>query len=408
MVKFEVAERRLFNVKICMKCNAKNSWKAERCRKCVPAGTSVFTGSSFKPIEAIKVGETLNGSSVLKIHRHHYNGNLIRMGVRYLGEFCFTPEHPILIKTFSKGTKWVNGANKWTLKPGALGWKKALEVKELKRGEKNFQCVAVPKLQTEKDVFLDFRPFIKKITRVLPWMLKLKKLDEKLAELMGWYVAEGCSSNEGITFCLGSEEKQNIRRVYSLINALGFRSPTTHLKDERGVTVKCCSRVLARAFAEWFGKRAENKRVPGFLFIAKNNLVKSFLMGYAQGDGCVSGTYLKISSRSENLIRQIQMLFAKIGTIGGVSPKSTSDSVINGRKIRGNKQLVFSANLSPNLRCFYEDENHYHFPITKVRLEEFSGKVFNLTTTDGTYLLPFVVHNCGYGVLRPKAREPRG
>lgn len=34
MAKFEVAERRLFNVKICMRCNAKNPWKALKCRKC--------------------------------------------------------------------------------------------------------------------------------------------------------------------------------------------------------------------------------------------------------------------------------------------------------------------------------------------------------------------------------------
>ncbi len=34
MAKFEVAERRLFNVKICMICNAHNPMKATKCRKC--------------------------------------------------------------------------------------------------------------------------------------------------------------------------------------------------------------------------------------------------------------------------------------------------------------------------------------------------------------------------------------
>ena len=34
MAKFEVAEKRLFNVKICMRCNARNPMKATRCRKC--------------------------------------------------------------------------------------------------------------------------------------------------------------------------------------------------------------------------------------------------------------------------------------------------------------------------------------------------------------------------------------
>jgi large subunit ribosomal protein L40e len=34
MARFPEAEKRLFHVKICRKCNAKNPWKAEKCRKC--------------------------------------------------------------------------------------------------------------------------------------------------------------------------------------------------------------------------------------------------------------------------------------------------------------------------------------------------------------------------------------
>jgi len=34
MARFPIAEERLFKVKICMKCNARNPWRAQRCRKC--------------------------------------------------------------------------------------------------------------------------------------------------------------------------------------------------------------------------------------------------------------------------------------------------------------------------------------------------------------------------------------
>ena len=33
-MKTPYAENRLFKVKICMKCNARNAWRAKRCRKC--------------------------------------------------------------------------------------------------------------------------------------------------------------------------------------------------------------------------------------------------------------------------------------------------------------------------------------------------------------------------------------
>ncbi|MEE9593952.1 MAG: 50S ribosomal protein L40e [Candidatus Hydrothermarchaeales archaeon] len=34
MAKFPEAEKRLFHVKICKKCSAKNPWQAKKCRKC--------------------------------------------------------------------------------------------------------------------------------------------------------------------------------------------------------------------------------------------------------------------------------------------------------------------------------------------------------------------------------------
>ena len=38
MARFEVAEKRLFNTKICMRCNARNAMKATSCRKCGYSG----------------------------------------------------------------------------------------------------------------------------------------------------------------------------------------------------------------------------------------------------------------------------------------------------------------------------------------------------------------------------------
>lgn len=34
MAKFREAGKRLFSAKICMRCNARNPWKATKCRKC--------------------------------------------------------------------------------------------------------------------------------------------------------------------------------------------------------------------------------------------------------------------------------------------------------------------------------------------------------------------------------------
>ena len=43
MARFEEAENRMFNVKICLKCNARNPAAATTCRKCGYTGLIVFT-----------------------------------------------------------------------------------------------------------------------------------------------------------------------------------------------------------------------------------------------------------------------------------------------------------------------------------------------------------------------------
>lgn len=45
MAKFEEAENRMFNIKICLKCNARNPATAKSCRKCG------YTGLRFKAKE---------------------------------------------------------------------------------------------------------------------------------------------------------------------------------------------------------------------------------------------------------------------------------------------------------------------------------------------------------------------
>jgi ribosomal protein L40E len=90
MAKFEVAERRLFNVKICMRC--------------VPKGTFVWGNDSLRPIEDLEVGDKIQGlggyQRILNTFHRRYSGNVVELCVRYLGKFIFTPEHEILVALF--------------------------------------------------------------------------------------------------------------------------------------------------------------------------------------------------------------------------------------------------------------------------------------------------------------------
>jgi ribosomal protein L40E len=146
MVKFEVAERRLFNVKICMRC--------------VPKGTMVWCNDSLKPIEILEVNDKVQGlggyQMILNTFRRKYSGKVVRFSVRYLGKFIFTPEHEILVTLFKEhhqtGERY----------PKETSWLKAENLTPLKRGNAA-HYVMIPKLPTIKNkVSLDMTHFLKK------------------------------------------------------------------------------------------------------------------------------------------------------------------------------------------------------------------------------------------------------
>lgn len=49
--------------------------------------------------------------------------------------------------------------------------------------------------------------------------------------------------------------------------------------------------------------------------------------------------------------------------------------------------------LHSDRQAFYTDDRYYYLPCTQVSSAEYAGPVFNVETTDHTYLGAFAVHN---------------
>ena len=411
MAKFEVAERRLFNVKICMRC--------------VPRGTFVWGNDSLKPIEALKVDDKIQGledyQRILNTFHRRYSGKVVKLSVRYLGKFIFTPEHEILITLFEenhqtgerypKGTSWLRAENLTPVRSGNAA-----------------HYVMVPKFPTVKDgVFLDMTPFLKKEGRT--YIGEKLKLSTTLAYVMGWYVAEGCVGAGSVAFFLSSKETANIRSLKSAIQKLGYKPDCKPVKGEHCVRILLPCRVLARAFKAWFGTRSENKKLPSFLFGASPQVFRAFFNGYFKGDGAkvhLKGwrSYEVFSTCSPLLAKQLQLLLLeKLGQVWGLSIQAhNGGGIIYGRRVNSGSQYLLRRSMSSKRQMYFEDDKFYYFPITANELANFDGEVHNLETTENIYTLPFVVHNCnarnpwkalrcrkcGYSGLRAKAKEPRG
>jgi len=142
-------------------------------------------------------------------------------------------------------------------------------------------------------------------------------IDEDLAELMGFYIAEGYSS-EKQSFSI-TKHKDNLRNhIRGLFKKIFNYSETVLNKDYdkevrvHSVEIGACFESLGIDL-DW---KAGDKQVPHTIFKSPKNVVRSFLRGYFECDGSVdeSGT-VGCSSKSEKLIHHIQLLLLNFGIV---------------------------------------------------------------------------------------------
>jgi len=99
------------------------------------------------------------------------------------------------------------------------------------------------------------------------------------ARLLGIYVAEGWdTTGHDVFFSLNQDETELRARIFAIVKSLGYHPQIK--KRETASEVRFSSAIIARAFYEWCGHLAENKKIPDFILYHKDlALLKSFLLG---------------------------------------------------------------------------------------------------------------------------------
>jgi ribonucleoside-diphosphate reductase alpha chain len=150
-----------------------------------------------------------------------------------------------------------------------------------------------------------------------------EKWDEELAHYLGWLVGDGSLSGNLVTTVYGSQEDQDEilpRHLELLTRFNGGRAPKPSIQENGTVQLRLSRRPLARFFEALGVKpgRAATKEVPWAVFEAPEDIVKAFLRGLFDADGCAvdlaNGTrYVGLGSKSSSLVRGVQLLLASLG-----------------------------------------------------------------------------------------------
>jgi DMSO/TMAO reductase YedYZ molybdopterin-dependent catalytic subunit len=369
---------------------------------CLLPGNMVYANPEPKRIEDVAVGDMVIGRDglghgVRKLIRKHHKGKIIGVKASSLPAVLMTPEHPVLAVRGNPG----EGKSR------------------SRRRKKTFAIDPVPHWVPAGDLEVGDYTFFPKYKYVshaqfISYAGVRFPIDERLASLLGWYVAEGSgadSDGRGISFALSSREEKEASRLRTILEEL-FGAKTSIYKNQRGTLLKVAVtsssfKRLAPIFKAWCGNDAFSKRIPDFILNASPDILRTFLLAYLKGDGYspfesperVRGSdFIDMTTSSLVLAYQLILALSKLGIPAGVV--NHPGSVRNSYSVRARgprlSRLIPKFPVDNRVDRFrlWETSRGFYYPVRKVWTEDYDGEVYDFQAPGFTMLSPFVTQDC--------------
>lgn len=330
--------------------------------ECFPAGSGVLTPTGVRPIEEIKINDTIisHAGRVRKVHAtnsKYYCGKLYSISSYGSSEpIICTPEHPIRVYDRTSQTySWVEAKN--------------ISTKQL---------LVFPKNTLNTSTFIS----------------------EPLCKLMAWYITEGSIGKGQIVFSLSKEDKEK-QHVIDIISSLGYQYSE---KLTTGWQITINDSKLTDYLSTNCGTLAENKCIPIPLISGYEQV---FFDELILGDGChsISSNTEKYSYRtiSKSLAYQIQFLSHSLGQPAGISIIQPKPYNIDGRtgecSLTYQVQMTIQKEIAKSTKLI-KAKNCIAAVIKSINTIDFDGIVYNFSVDyDESYIIAGrAVHNCEFNV----------
>lgn len=165
-----------------------------------------------------------------------------------------------------------------------------------------------------------------RVSKKIPAMVPQKEvpLNKSFGWLCGLYLSEGSihvntrladRPADALYFTIHQKEKD--RTISGIREALGMFQHINYYESKRSKTANCVvyDSGLTRWIMENFGRGAEGKKIPDWVFDSGEEFVDGLLRGYYEGDGCIGNRSTVVSCHSISLpmIIQIRGLLASRG-----------------------------------------------------------------------------------------------
>lgn len=186
--------------------------------------------------------------------------------------------------------------------------------------------------------------------------------------------------------CCGKSEINELESKMAVFNY-------TKVEDRTVFRLQISNKELA-TFLSNFGHGAGEKFVPGFVMNLPKDLLKSFIDGYLESDGCYTQNRYKGTSISKKLIYGLTQCIAKVYNrpFSIYHTKRKPTCIIEGREVnqKDNFQFTFQDKARKQDKAFYEN-GYIWYPIQSIESTGLEEPVYDITVED---CHSFVANNC--------------
>ena len=369
---------------------------------CLVPDILVYANPEPKEISNVRVGDAIIGADgkkhiVRKLIRKDHSGDIVGVKAAYLPPSMMTPDHPV-----------------YTIRahPG-LGRSGSERRQRTFSNNPTPSWVPADKLNLGDYVFF---PKYRQTSRrkFISIGKKSFRIDEQLASILGWYVAEGSGSESGgngVAFALNSGEENHVLDVRRLLSGL-FEARTSVYANARRtprriVAISSSVPGLLATLKSWCGNDEDSKRIPDFIMDAEPKVLRAFLVSYLKGNGYAPhlkgratkhDDFIDFSTSSRTLAYQLILALSKLSIPAELvnHPGSMNDGFsvrARGEKV---KELLsdFPTFAKINKFHYWETNNGFYYPITKLWRERYTGPVYDFQAPGFTMLSPFVTQDC--------------
>lgn len=394
---------------------------------CLLEGETVFRDGQPVPIEQVEVGDTVLASGVDAVVQQRfdrlYEGQAVSIKPQGLWPVRFTGEHPVLLvrREVIRHQRTINAGRRYNIANGVAHiepeplkvlpeWVAASDVRE-----GDYLCIQP--MTDAQDWTINLDEWAKSLGQGARRKYKPISVDEDVAYFLGWYMAEGHSDlNPSLSLGVSDEPYVN-----DLIRIIEQKCRTKVARADRPdvscIVLKLANRPMARMLKQLFGPNAREKHIPSQVLRLPVSVLRAFLIGYLLGDGSVTAhgnervraTFVTVSRA---LMQSLCLALLKIG----VMPSSVCFTPSHTFTIRGRtytnagcynievggsqlEHLGIDSGTTISKRRFEQVNGMFLVPIRRIERTEYTGKVYNLHTSNQTFDVPFITHNCSPRML---------